>query len=118
MATVNSIISRGNNKFRRLIQKDIREKNLIKTGDLIQSIDPVFSMEKGELNIEVGAIHYYKFLDDGTKFITARNITSDVVESSEFTKLIEDIIFQLTEKKVDELLINLGKNNKNITVKL
>jgi len=92
----------GNNRLRALIQEVILAKNLIKTGDLHRSIEASFSInKKDELTIFIGAIYYYKYLDDGTKYIAKRDITKDTTEHPTFTKIMEEVAFDY----VDYLII-------------
>ena len=101
MPSVKSILSRGNNRLRALIQEVILEKNLIKTGDLHRSIDAEFTEKNGNITINIGAIFYYKFLDDGTKYIAERNITQDTVNHPTFTKIMEDVAGDYVELLIE-----------------
>lgn len=103
MATIGSVLNKSTNKLRRLIQQDIRDKNLIKSGDLIKSIDASFKEERGKITLSIGAIYYYTFLDDGTRYIKARNITNDVMESREFKILLEETTAGVAQVMVDKL---------------
>lgn len=127
--TEQQIVSKANNRFRKLIQKDILKKDAIITGDMLRSIDPVFRLKKKKILIELGAIYYYEYVDQGTKGkhgtkrkqgtqgIKARNITTDVLESKAFLEIAEDLSFDLYELQVDLMLSKLGKG-KNIKITL
>jgi hypothetical protein len=90
-----------------VIKKDIRYQNLIKTGKLYGSID-FRLVERGD-NIEVDfyMIDYGKFLDEGTRYIKAReffktNIQEQFIKwTPEFNKAID--------KDVTEELKNMFK---------
>ena len=97
-------LSKYNNRFSNLIEADIRKKKLIKTGDLIRSIDPVFHLSNNKITIKLGAIHYFKYLDDGTRYIKSYNITKDVMNTQEFLDIIEDIIFDGIDSDIDIIL--------------
>ena len=114
--TRQQIISRANNKFTQLIKKEIIDKDAIITGDMLRSIDAIFKESKDTVKIQLGAIHYYVYVDEGTRFIKARKITEDVLESKAFIEILEDLMFEWNEIEINDMLFNLGKN-KNITVK-
>ena len=99
-----SIIKKYNTRFTKLVQQDISDKNLIKTGDLYKSIDAKFKLDGDEVVIDIDVIYYYVFLDDGTRHIQAFNITEDVTNSSEFDALMEDMMIELLEFELNEKL--------------
>jgi len=91
-------LASGNNRLRALIQEVILAKNLIKTGDLHRSIDAKFTIDKKDnLTVKIGAIFYYKYLDDGTRTIAKRDITKDTVNSPKFKKIMEDVAADYVE---------------------
>jgi hypothetical protein len=114
MASTGSILNKASNRFRKLIQDDIRKKNLIKTGDLIRSIDASFKEDGDEIKIQIGAIYYYTFLDDGTKYIKSFNITEDVLDSTEFEELLEDTIVDIKTIEIEKAFKGLGTKNIKI----
>ena len=111
----NSLLNKASKQFRKLVQKDIRSKNLIKSGDLVKSIEAKFTSKGGEIFISIGAIFYYTYLDDGTKNIKSFDITEDVLDSQEFADIMEDLIVDIVEVRLDKKIAQLGK--KNITIK-
>lgn len=115
MAGVGSILNKASNRFRKLIQQDIRNKNLIKTGDLIRSIDAEFKEKGNKIVIHIGAIFYYTYLDDGTKYIKSFDITKDVLDSKGFKDLLEEVLVDVTQVKIDEAFSGLGSKNITIT---
>lgn len=115
MVSRSSVLNKATNRFRKLVQKDIREKNLIKTGDLIRSIDVEFKDEKDKVVFTIGAIFYYTFLDDGTTHIRSRNITKDVTESAEFAAILKDTIGDYVQVLIDETFTELGSKGIDIT---
>jgi hypothetical protein len=102
MPSLQSILSRGNNRLRALIQEVILDKNLIKTGDLHRSIDAEFREEDGIIKIKIGAIYYYKYLDDGTRYIEARNITKDTTEHPTFKNIMDDVAADFVEYLIEK----------------
>jgi hypothetical protein len=78
-----------------VIKKDIRYKNLIKTGDLLGSID-FRLVERGDnIEIEFIMISYGKYVDEGTIYIRAREFFKENIKSQfekwtpEFNKAID-----------------------------
>jgi len=113
---VGNLLNKASIRFRKLIQNDIRKKNLIKTGDMIRSIEADFSenTSTGEIVISIGAIYYYTYLDDGTRYIKSFDITDDVVDSKEFEKLMEETIVDITEIQVTKAFEGLGSKTVKI----
>ncbi len=107
--TRKQILSRANNRFTKLIKKDIQKKDAIKTGEMLRSIDSAFKEKGDDVVIELGAIHYYVFVDEGTKHIKARKITEDVLESKEFEKIMEDLMFDWTEIIINDMVTKTNK---------
>ena len=101
MASEQQILSRGNNRLTKLIQAEIVDQKLIKTGDLLKSIDARFTIKGSKLTIKIGALYYYTFLDKGTKHIKSRDITANVVNSKGFTGLMEDVAAEYFEYLIE-----------------
>ena len=114
---MSSVFKKAENDIKKLIQTDIQKKGLIKTGAMIQSIDPIFRMEGSNVVVEVGAVYYFKFQDDGTRYITARDITNDVINSKAFQDIIEYVMYYWMEKRTNDMLVKLGNKNKNIKIR-
>lgn len=106
-----SEIRRANVKFKNLIREEIRIKKLIKTGTMIRSISTEFILEKGKIKIKLGAVYYYKFLDDGTKYIKAYNITKDTLKSKKFQDLEKDLISKIAKI---EIITEIEKFDKQL----
>ena len=120
MATTKSIISRANNRFTKLIKREIIEKDAIITGDMLRSIDTVFK-EKSNGNIEIvlGSIYYYVYVDQGTKHIKARKITEDVLNSDSFNEILEDLMFEWNDLRINEMLLRVSsKSSGKIKIKI
>lgn len=90
-------IRKANVDFKKLVRDEIRRKKLIKTGTLVRSITSDIKVVNGEVDITLGAVYYYKFLDDGTKHIKSYNITKDIMN----TKRFQDIIMSLITDMID-----------------
>lgn len=104
-----NIVKRFNNRFRKLIQKDIRKKGSIRTGTMLKSIDPVFNIDKkGELVVNLDAVYYYEYVDGGTRYITPRDFTKDVVNSEEFAKILEELMIEISLLTVKTMFRNTG----------
>lgn len=90
-------IRKANVDFKNLVRNQIRKEKLIDTGTMIRSITSDIKVVNGEVEITLGAVYYYKFLDDGTRYIKAYNITEDVIN----TKKFKDIIMSLVTDMID-----------------
>lgn len=97
MARLN--LSRYDNRLRRLIQDIINKKGLVKTGDLIRSIDANFFIKNDNIELNIGAIYYYDYLDKGTKYIKPREITKDVTSSKEFNDIMTEVVTEYITSK-------------------
>lgn len=115
MESINNIINKYNNRFKQLIMKTILDINqastnsaLIKTGDLLRSIDSIFTFNEKDwsIDIDIKAIFYYEYLDNGTKRIKAFEITNKTLDSKENTDMIQDLLGELFEYKIDKIMLN------------
>lgn len=97
-------IRKANVDFKKLVRDEIRKKKLIKTGTMIRSITSDIKVVAGEVKIELGAVYYYKFLDDGTRYIKAYNITNDVMETKKFQDIIMDLIGDMIDVGIKKAL--------------
>jgi len=101
MASAQSIVSRGNNRLAKIVEAEILNQNLIKTGDLLKSIDARFVISGKKLTIKIGAMYYYTFLDNGTRHIKRRDITKNVVNSKRFVNLMEEVAADYIEYLIE-----------------
>ncbi len=101
MASEKEILSRGNNRLTKIIQSEIKDQNLIKTGDLLKSIDAKFTIRGTKVTIKIGAMYYYTYLDRGTKYIKSRDITKNVVNSKRFNDLMEEVAAEYFEYLIE-----------------
>ena len=97
-----SEIIRANVKFKNLIRDEIRRLKLIKTGTMIRSITTEFKISNNKLEIVLGAVYYYDFLDDGTKYIKPYNITKNVIKGQKFKNLEKDLIAKIAKIEIIE----------------
>ena len=82
------------NKLAKALQQEVRSLGLIDTGALYDSIR-ISAMTGDELNridITVNALYYYFFLDEGTVYIDAFNITDAWLASSRVQNIISEIV--------------------------
>lgn len=82
------------NKLAKALQQEIRSLGLVDTGALYDSIR-ISAMTGDELNridITVNALYYYFFLDEGTVYIDAFNITDAWLASSRVQSIISEIV--------------------------
>jgi hypothetical protein len=82
------------NKLAKALQQEVRKLGLVETGALYDSIR-ISAMTGDELNridITVNALYYYFFLDEGTIYIDAFNITDAWLASSRVQNIIGEIV--------------------------
>lgn len=82
------------NKLAKALQQEVRSLGLVDTGALYDSIR-ISAMTGDELNridITVNALYYYFFLDEGTVYIDAFNITDAWLASSRVQNIISEIV--------------------------
>lgn len=82
------------NKLAKALQQEVRSLGLVDTGALYDSIR-ISAMTGDELNridITVNALYYYFFLDEGTVYIDAFNITDTWLASSRVQNIISEIV--------------------------
>jgi len=84
----------------KLIKQDIKNKKLINTGALYNSIEVKVFNRKGLYEAKVIALEYFNNLDE--KF----NILEDVSNSEEY----EDLIVSIIELQSEELILDFKKN--------
>ena len=60
-----------------VIKQDIRYKKLIRTGDLLGSITYQLYERNGDIEVDFFMISYGKYVDEGTKYIKARDFFKD-----------------------------------------
>jgi|GEM_PF-5292738 len=80
-----SDITRIENRITDLVQDEIRRKDLIDTGLMLNSVETVISLENGELDMEVTSTDYFKYVDGDY------DIVSDALETSTFKSILSDI---------------------------
>lgn len=82
------------NKLARALQQEIRSLGLVDTGALYDSIriSAMTGDEFNRIDITVNALYYYFFLDEGTVYIDAFNITDAWLASSRVQSIISEIV--------------------------
>ena len=108
-AKIMSEIKGANVRFKKLIQDEIAKKKLIKTGYMIKSITSEFRLERGKITIFLGAVYYYKFLDNGTKFIKPYYITADTIKGEKFKKLEKELVSKIAGIEILEAIQRYDK---------
>ena len=76
---------------------------------MIRSIDAVFKKRGDNYTIELGAIYYYTFLDDGTKYIKKKDITKDVIEGDEFRDLVAELMVDISMISINKTIDTFNK---------
>ena len=82
------------NKLAKALQQEIRSLGLVDTGALYDSIriSAMTGDEFNRIDITVNALYYYFFLDEGTIYIDAFNITDAWLASSKVQNIISEIV--------------------------
>lgn len=82
------------NKLAKALQQEIRALGLVDTGALYDSIriSAMTGDEFNRIDITVNALYYYFFLDEGTVYIDAFNITDAWLASSRVQSIISEIV--------------------------
>lgn len=78
----------------------IKSNNLVDTGALLSSAEIEIDLDS---NIRLIAENYYKFLDDGTKYINPYDLTTQIINHPLFEKaenLLEDYLLLLIEEQL------------------
>ena len=78
------------NKLAKALQQEVRSLGLVDTGALYDSIriSAMTGDEFNRIDITVNALYYYFFLDEGTIYIDAFNITDAWLASSKVQNII------------------------------
>ena len=109
------------NKLAKALQQEVRSLGLIDTGALYDSIR-ISAMTGDELNridITVNALYYYFFLDEGTVYIDAFNITDAWLASSRVQNIISEIVQEYIQWQFEKYpLLEMAKilNNPKVFV--
>ncbi len=82
------------NKLAKALQQEVRSLGLVDTGALYDSIriSAMTGDEFNRIDITVNALYYYFFLDEGTIYIDAFNITDAWLASSKVQNIISEIV--------------------------
>lgn len=82
------------NKLAKALQQEVRSLGLVDTGALYDSIriSAMTGDEFNRIDITVNALYYYFFLDEGTVYIDAFNITDAWLASSRVQNIISEIV--------------------------
>ena len=109
------------NKLAKALQQEVRSLGLVDTGALYDSIR-ISAMTGDELNridITVNALYYYFFLDEGTVYIDAFNITDAWLASSRVQNIISEIVQEYIQWQFEKYpLLEMAKilNNPKVFV--
>lgn len=91
------------------ITKQIVEVNAVDTGRMrnVSFLKIIWSRNSTEFSIKVNSTKYYKYVDEGTKHITPREITKKLVERSkvkdQFAKLSKALVEYIIWKQLKHL---------------
>jgi hypothetical protein len=83
-------------------RETIIENSLVDTGFLRDSATVEID---NDFNITISAADYYKFLDEGTKFIRPYDLTEEILEHPSF-KRAEELLEEYILLKIESVLTN------------
>jgi hypothetical protein len=109
------------NKLAKALQQEIRSLGLVDTGALYDSIriSAMTGDEFNRIDITVNALYYYFFLDEGTVYIDAFNITDAWLASSRVQSIISEIVQEYIQWQFEKYpLLEMAKllNNPKVFV--
>lgn len=84
------------------IKSDITKKKAVKTGKMRSSVDYKVSDLSNGGSVQIEAIDYYKYVDEGTSRIRARNFTKDSI--AKVVKKNKDNLKEAAMKDIEELI--------------
>jgi hypothetical protein len=90
-----------------LYQEKILEVGAIDTGALYESVDPEIRFDEDGPKVDVWAESYLIYVDDGTIYITAREITYKWENDPRFDFLMEELTGLWTEWYLENNLYGL-----------
>ena len=109
------------NKLAKALQQEVRSLGLVDTGALYDSIriSAMTGDEFNRIDITVNALYYYFFLDEGTVYIDAFNITDAWLASSRVQNIISEIVQEYIQWQFEKYpLLEMAKllNNPKVFV--
>jgi hypothetical protein len=95
----NKDIKKYEKRIREIIRDTIKKKQRDadgkvlerRTGNLRGRINPTITIDGNDLVLNVEVMEYYKYLDEGTKFIKKWDLTDAFLDSKEFDKIMDDL---------------------------
>ena len=78
------------------VKKVIKDKGLVATGKLYNSIRVIPQYSNGKLELGIEAEDYFEFLDEKYQ------IMETVLKDSRWDSAIEDVMFNIIEKELDD----------------
>ena len=72
------------------------------TGRLISSVDTFLKLRSGNLEINIDALEYYRYLDLGTDKFEGWFFTEEIVNRTDFKKIVDNLALDIAEKKIDK----------------
>ena len=85
-----------------IIKQDIRYKNAIQTGKLLGSISYKLYERSNTIEIDFFMIDYGKYVDEGTKYIKARNFFKENIDK-QYKKWEDDFKEALAKDAIQEI---------------
>lgn len=71
-------------------------------GSLISSVDTFLKLRSGNLEINIDALEYYRYLDLGTDDFKGWFFTEEIVNRTDFKKIVDNLALDIAEAKIDK----------------
>lgn len=73
------------------------------TGKLLKT-KPIIKFDGKEISIDLDAVEYYQYLDEGTRKITKPFFyTKELIDSKEFYELLNDFFYKYYKEEIEEI---------------
>ncbi len=105
MSKIKTVLKQVGKSTVERIRRNIRYKDLIKTGKLLGSIEYKVINTNNNFELQFYMVEYGKFLDEGTKYIKAQKFFNDIIDDE--LKKNENKILNAYS---DDLLNNIDKS--------
>ena len=79
------------------------------TGNLFKEIQPKFKINDKKVIIEVAMMDYYKFLDEGTKWIKPWYFSEEIMNEADLTKISSDLVAFTVVETLTDMVSKINK---------
>lgn len=103
MSKSKDLLEKIGNETVKLIKDEITKKNLIKTGDLKDSIKYKLVKNGSQYSLEFEEIYYGEYLDQGTRYIRPPREFFEKIIKEQLDKYEDDIADAYFQDMIDEI---------------